>query len=475
MTVTLRDYQVEAIQAVRRLFREGKRAPILVAPTGSGKTTVGAEIIRSATARERHTYWLVHRRELVQQASDRLKTFGVDHGIIMRGFPREHWKPVQVCSVQTLLRRAHTKAPDLYFIDEAHRALGESYTEILSRNPAAKLIGLTATPIRTDGRGLGHLFDSIVLCSTPQELTDRGYLVPARVFAPSAPDVTGVRRTAGDYNQKDLAERADKATLIGDIVDHWKRLASHCQTVCFAVSIQHSQHIVERFKAAGIPAEHLDGNTPTEEREAILHRIATGATRIVSNVGVWTEGVDVPVMACAILARPTQSLGLYLQMAGRVLRPYDGKTEAIILDHAGCTIQHGFVTDDRDWSLEGIEQGRKRKSDSEETGPGVRICQKCYAAFPSTVSLCPACGAAYVVERQVEEKAGELQEIRPGAYKLPEKLSKNPKIAECQRIAAMMGYSGQWVSRQSWRINQGLEPQIPERVWSIRSLLEQTA
>lgn len=472
MTVRLRDYQEKAITDVQQAFRSGKRAPIIVAPTGSGKTTIGSEIIARTIIKGNRVSWLVHRRELVQQASDRLKQFGVDHGIIMAGKPREPWKPVQVCSVQTLLRRQHANKANLYFIDEAHRALGESYIEILSRNPEAKLIGLTATPVRTDGRGLGHLFDSIIGCSTPQELTDRGFLVPARVFAPSAPDLTGVHKQAGDYKAKELEERVDKATLIGDIVDHWRRLAYGRRTVCFAVTVQHSKHIVERFLAAGIPAEHLDGETPLAEREAILHRITTGETLIVSNVGVWTEGVDVPAMSCALLARPTQSMGLYLQMGGRVLRPYEGKDEAVILDHAGCTLQHGFVTDEREWSLDGDMKKKKDSSGDGPAAPGVRVCKECFAAFPNTVSACPSCGAPYVVERQVEECAGELQEIRPGAYQLPRELSKNKKIAEIQKIAAMMGYSRRWVSRQSYRIHQGLDPEIPERVWAVKNLLE---
>jgi DNA repair protein RadD len=475
--ITLRPYQEKAINDVRDMWRGGKRATIIVAPTGAGKTTVGVEIINGAVKKGSKIYWIVHRRELVRQACERLTTFGVDYGVIMRGHLREAWKPVQVCSVQTLLRRPHTNNPDIYFIDECHRALGDSYLKILAASPKARLIGLTATPWRTDGRGLGHLFDSIVECSSPAELTEQGFLVPARVFAPSAPDLEGLRKTAGDYNQKQLAERSDKATLIGDIVSHWKRLASGVRTVCFAVSIEHSKHIVQRFRDAGIPAEHLDGTTPQDDRDAILKRLESGQTRIVSNVGVWTEGIDIPSIGAVILARPTASSGLYLQMAGRALRPCEGKDEAIILDHAGCTMQHGFVTDDREFDIDGLTQ-RRKKGEAAERSVSVRICKSCYAAFPSTVNNCPGilqdgtiCGQPYIVERQVEEAAGELEEVQR-VYTI-KKLSPNPVIARVQKVAEMMQYKPGWVYMQIQAINRGERPEIPARALAMEQLLRE--
>lgn len=815
MSVNLREYQINDMENVRKAFREGYRSVLLVAPTGSGKTTTASAIIRGAMQKGKRITFLAHRRELVNQCSKRLDQLDVPHGVVMRG----HWRnrpheKVQVCSIQTLLRReAHDT--DLYFIDEAHRALGNSYLEILKRSKDAKLIGLTATPIRTDGRGLGHLFDHIVPSLTPADLTEMGFLVPARVYAPSKPDLTGVHRQAGDYNQKELAERADTVKLIGDIVEHWHRLANGLSTVCFATSIKHSEHIVARFKAAGVPAEHIDGNTPVRDREAVLARVERGETLVVSNVGVWTEGVDVPCMTCAILARPTQSLALYLQMCvdseteilaidgwksigqinrdslvaswdksnrkiewvrpddvvfrpladgermfeargqhldirvtgdhsmvyqcqsptsktwhtktarecsemrgtlripvtgseyapgvgltdpelqflgwflsdgtlnrknkaisisqssdspyipeleeclrlcgfkygkylikrsqhpgfkngkdiyqfnisygdprgtgkhlrgwrdlepfidknlsaaleqvnesqlgvllaalnlgdghkgkvvgytprtmritagnnkifadrmqslcirrgfrcnvstytynksplytlhiskskdstvagvgvadsnkrtrllpavavageavwcvatkhqtiitrrngkvailgncGRILRPFEGKSEAIILDHAGCTLEHGFVTDDREWSLDGEVRSGKKGNDS---GPAVRICLECYMAFPAASRTCPDCGWEYVPPQvNLVEGDGQLQEINE-TYKI-RKLSKNAQIAYCQKIAEFMQYKPGWVYMQMKRIRGGEEPDIPDRARMLYDL-----
>jgi superfamily II DNA or RNA helicase len=337
--------------------------------------------------------------------------------------------------------------------------VANSYQLILKRFPKAKVVGLTATPVRTDGRGLGELFDEIVMSLTPAELTELGHLVPCRVFAPSAPDLTGVHTARGDYDQKELAAATDKPKLIGDIVDHYGRLARGRKAVAFGTSISHSKHIVESFVAAGIVAEHLDGTTPAKQRDATMERFSKGGTMVVSNVGVWTEGVDVPIMSCAILARPTQSTSLYLQMVGRILRPYPEKRDAIVLDHAGATLQHGFVTDDRGWSLDGARKnGRKKDKDDEVT---VRICLDCYMAYPATMLKCPGCGFKNAVkERQIETEEGELVEVQPYTIR---KLSRNPQIARLQKIAEGLGYKPGWCFHNMQRLRSGLPLDIPEK------------
>jgi superfamily II DNA or RNA helicase len=194
---------------------------------------------------------------------------------------------------------------DLVFIDECHRSLARSYVELLGHYPRAVIIGLTATPYRADGKGLGDMYDALVLVSSPRELIDHGYLVEPRVFTvpeSAMPDLDGVRVRGGDYDEKALERAVDRSVLVGNIVEHWLKHAGGIRTVAFAVSVAHSRHIVERFREAGVAAEHLDGATPTTERDAILARLEEGTTTVVSNVGCLCEGYDQPAVNRALRA-----------------------------------------------------------------------------------------------------------------------------------------------------------------------------
>lgn len=324
---TLRDYQQRALDELRSGILAGYRRPLLVAPTGAGKTSIAAELIRLATARGRRILFLAHRTELIEQCSERLDGQGVDHGIIKAN----HWrrKPhhqVHVASVPTLVNRQLSTPPDIIIIDECHRARSDSYQHIIDRYPQAVIIGLTATPIRTDGKGLGNIFNVMVQCPSVAALTAMGHLVPTRVFAPSKPDLTGVKKTAGDFNQQGIQNAMNRPTITGDIVATWKRLASDRITVLFATGIEHSLHLRDAFLAAGISAEHLDGDTEADRRRKLLADLAAGRIRVLCSVGVLTEGWDSPGVSCAILARPTASTGLYLQMC------LDRETEILTKD-----------------------------------------------------------------------------------------------------------------------------------------------
>lgn len=461
----LREYQTVAIDELRQRIREGKRSIVLVAPTGSGKTTIAAEMIRSASARGKRILFLAHRKELIEQCSARLAGINIQHGIIMGSHPNSRpWLNVHVCSVPTLDRREHIPQADLIFIDEAHRAIAESYARVMRRYPGAVFILLTATPCRLDGRGMEDIADDMVLCPAVDELTEMGHLVPTRVFAPSKPDLSGVHIERGDYKSKDLAVAIDKPSLTGSIVEHYQQLANGLQAICFAVNVQHSQHLVEEFRSAGIAAEHLDGTTPTAERTAILRRYATAQTRVVCNVQVLTEGYDDPRTGCVILARPTLSLSLFLQMVGRGLRPFPGKQHVVVLDHAGCTLKHGFVDDPRVWALDGV----KKRTEKQERALSVRSCAQCWFTYRSQAGACPNCGFAPPKHDHTPDTVdGKLVEVTeaPAAY-VPGKIASDPVWAYFQQEAVRLGKNGRWpwVMKELWHSGKLKRDRVPSEV-----------
>ena len=224
-------------------------------------------------------------------------------------------------------------------VDEAHRARARTYEQILGAYPDAVILGLTATPCRGDGRGLGNVFEVMVECPSVSELIDLDFLVPTKVYAPTKPDLKGVATRQGDYVARQLEDRMNTAELVGDIVTHWHRLAEGRQTVVFASGVQHSIHLRDEFRTSGVWAEHIDGKTPKEERDEILKRLSRKEIDLVTNCMVLTEGWDQPEVSCVVLARPTKHMGLYRQMVGRVLRPAEGKSDALVIEHAGGKVR----------------------------------------------------------------------------------------------------------------------------------------
>jgi superfamily II DNA or RNA helicase len=415
MIPTLRPYQVRALDACRAVIRAGKRRVLLVAPTGSGKTTIAAESIRSAVARGSRTLFLAHRQELLNQCHDRLLEFGVRSSIIRAADPRlDPNQAVQVASVPTLARRLERFASDdfaLIVTDEAHHVRANTYARILEHFRGARaVLGLTATPIRADGRGLAESYDVLVEAASMRELVKLGFLVPVRMYTAPDMDLTGIHRRQGDYVLSELGERMNREVLVGNIVTEWQRLASDRRTVIFATTVAHSQSIASRFMAAGIRAEHLDGGMDEQERDGILERVRCGATQVVVNCQILTEGWDMPEVACCVLARPTKSLGLYLQMSGRALRPAPGKRDCIILDHANCFREHGGVSD-RQWTL----STDKPKSAAEVPE---KICPRCGLIIPLGCRECPECVFVFASPRwSSQEKAVQLVDASDPDYR----------------------------------------------------------
>lgn len=446
--MTLRDYQAAAVEACRRAARS---RPVLVAPTGSGKTVMGCDIVKAAVAKGRRVLWLAHRMELIDQAVERLVREEVYPGIIMAERKTTPAAFVQVASIQTLARRSlGTWEPDLIVVDEAHHARARTYRKALDRWPKAFLVGLTATPFRTDGRGLGDVFGAIVVAATCDELCDQGHLMEPRVFAPPGPDLRGVGKKGGDFNPDQIARLMDRPSITGDIVATWRKHADGLKTVAFATSVEHSRNIVQAFRDAGVTAEHLDGETPKTERARILADLRSGALTLVSNCGVLTEGWDLPALACIIVARPTASLGLHLQIFGRVMRPLDGKVGAIVLDHAGNTKRHGLPTDPLTYSL---SDDVKKKDDDPRT---TKTCPVCFAVVKIHLSVCPRCGSAFVpVPRDGPEvKPGELSEVKKGGPLYPEATveEKRASYATLLATASEKGYLQSWAGMRFMRL-----------------------
>lgn len=409
--INLRPYQETAIAGVRAALREAPSA-LLVAPTGSGKTVMFSYIASSAVAKGKRVWIMAHRVELVDQISETLKAFNVAHGFIAAGYPQSPRMHVQVASVQTLIRRIPSQIPpDLIIIDEAHHATtANTIGRILASQPKAKILGVTATPTRLSGEGLGDVFKVMVQGPTTQELMDIGALSPVTVYAPPTVDLSALHVRAGDFVISEAAEAMDKPKITGSAVAHYRKHADGKRAVAFCTSVAHARHVAMEFVEAGYKAVHIDGTMDRAMRRGIVQAYQKGEIHVLTSCDLISEGFDCPGIEVGISLRPTASTGLWIQQVGRCLRTFDGKDRAIILDHAGNTLRHGLPTEDRQWTLEGRERARNRASDANAIS--VRVCTQCFSAQPSGSPACKHCGHVFEVKaRKVEEVEGELQEV----------------------------------------------------------------
>ncbi|CAK0775687.1 DEAD/DEAH box helicase [Gammaproteobacteria bacterium] len=340
------------------------------------------------------------------------------HGIISPDHPTTN-HGVQVASVQTLARRiAIDKAGryrfDLVIIDEAHHAVTDSmWGRILAHSANAHWLGVTATPLRLDGKGLGKfsggMFDHLVVGPSVMDLIDVGYLAKPVVYAPHEKlDLSGVRTRGGDYVPGELAKVMDKTPLTGNAVEHYRRHCDGAPAIAFAVTVAHAAHVADQFKTAGYQAAMLSGSTPDKLRGRLIRDLGRGELNVLTSCDTVSEGTDIPVVAAAILLRPTESVGLAMQQMGRSLRIYPGKDRAIILDHAGNTLKHGLPTQEREWSL----SGGHRKSKQAVSESPVKQCPGCGLMVAISVASCPECKHGFfAATREFVETPGKLEEI----------------------------------------------------------------
>lgn len=408
-TPVLRPYQAQAVEEIRQAYRQRHRAVLFVLPTGGGKTVLFSHITRETAARGNRVCVLVHRAELLRQASAALDSLDVPHGLIAVNRGMDLSQPVQVASVQTLARRLQRIPPEFFqllVVDEAHHSNAGTWAAVLRHFEQARVLGVTATPVRSDGRGLGEWYSAMVLGPSPAELTDEGFLARARVYAPPGFSTKGLRKRMGDFDMRQAAEMLTAGQAMGSPLAHYRQHLDGQTAIAFCCSVAHAEAVAELFNSNGIAAASIDGTMDVATREQLLTDLGAGRLKVLTSCALIGEGVDVPSVAGCILLRPTQSVGLHLQMIGRCLRPQGGKV-AVVLDHVGNTQRLGHHLDQREWTLEGLEKKEREK------GLSVKVCPGCFVCLPSAKPLCPECGHQFTPERrELQHVDGELEEVK---------------------------------------------------------------
>lgn len=466
ITFKLREHQARDVQKLRAAFAL-HRAVLYYLPTGGGKTVCASFIIDGVRRRGKRVWFLAHRQELIRQTSDTLTSLGVPHGIIAPQFTPSH-DEVQVASVQTLARRLHRVAPpDFIIVDEAHHCIKTTtWGKVLDHCPGAYVLGLTATPVRLSGEGLGvmagGIFEDMVRGPSVAELIAGGFLARPRVYAPPVgADLSSLRKKYGEFVGADVVAAMDKPVITGSAVEHYRKLAHGVPAIAFCASVAHAEHVADQFRAAGYRAASIDGSMKGTERKGKITALGNGGLQVLTSCDIISEGTDVPIVGAAILLRPTASVGLYLQQVGRALRMYPGKTEAIILDHVGNCMRHGLPDEDREWSLFGdSSRGKGKKKDDDDGDIKTRQCEQCYAVHVPAPK-CPYCGYVYQAQaREIEQVAGNLVEIdaeqierdRAAQFRRREEGRCNT-LEDFQELARKRGYAPGWAHHR-WKARE---------------------
>jgi len=459
-----RQFQFDMIHETRTSLKHHD-ALILQSPTGSGKTFMSSLMVKGALAKGGRPWFICHRDFLVEQTSLTFYGIGVDHGIIAAGKPFNPYKHVQICAIDTLKNRLPRVPagcfPTVVFIDECkHSASGGWLRVILwALEVGAKVVGLDASPDRLDGKPLNPPYTHLIPGPSVAWLMDHGYLSRYRAFAPTTPALGDVKTRGGDYAVEEIEEEMDRPTLVGDMVGHYQKYAAGKRAIYFCVSVAHSRHVADAFNAAGVPAIHLDGTTPTHERKAAALAMAEGQISVLTNVALFGEGYDLAAQAgrdvtieCVGLARPTKSLALYMQQVGRALRKKPDA--AVILDHAGNIEAHGLPDDDRTWTLEG------RKKGDQKAEVAVTVCSHCFATYRAIMRKCPECGAekpqAVAIPRALTVGEGELVEVDADALRRSRKMQEH--ACKTVKDLADVGRARGYAKPEAWA----------QKLWSIR-------
>ena len=459
--IELRPYQRRADAELRAAMRQ-HREVLLVSPTGSGKGVLIAWMGNGAMAKGRRTLIGVPRRELLDQTVKALAACGVITGIIAAGYGENPTLPIQIATIPTLARRLDRWAawhPDLVIIDEAHHVLAATWKAIADTLPYARLVGFTATAWRLDGRGLGRMFGAMATIASVGELIAEAWLSPLKTYCPPVlPDLSRVRVERGEYVEQDVVEALAAPRFVGDAIEHFRR---YCRgsAVGYAVNVEHSRALCAAFQAAGLRAQHVEAKTPRRVRDQAIAELGEGRLDVLFNVGLFSEGLDLPALAGVLLLRPTMSLSLYLQMCGRALRPAPGKEYAVILDHCGNCLRFGLPEWDREWSLD------DRPKRPGGVRPEVRRCPACGAMLAIEERVCPHCQMSLAADAEeppvrapgelvaVEGRTLEFLRLRKMRWREQSRWAG----ADYQRlllVASVRGYRPGWAIYEQQRIRE---------------------
>lgn len=423
----LREYQTTALKQIKNSLEKGYTAPLLVLPTGSGKTVIFSELARDFINFGKKVLILVHRRELIKQACQKLDDINVKYGIISAGFKRAGYKDdhnLQVASVYTLYRNLHNELfePDVIIFDEAHHVAAGTWVKIVKRYNQALKIGVTATPIRLDNKPLGKFFDHLIKGVQVKDLVDKNYLCDHKVFAGNIrPDLSKLKFKRGDYKKQDIKEIMDQPFIIGDAVEQYKKHLLNKPAIAFCVDIDHAKKVHNQFIKQGVKAEILTGEMKMNQRDIVLENLRNRKTDVIISVDIISEGTDLPCVTGAILLRPTNSEALYMQQIGRILRPEENKT-AIVLDHVGNTYRHDFIDIEKNWVLEEDDESVKPKGK-----PIFVTCKECNFIYKPQ-KACPNCGHE-TSKKELIAVEGQLQEIKRELDKDPRTIKDNYKLS----------------------------------------------
>ncbi len=406
--------QDRAIADVREAFRT-KLSVLLFGPCGFGKTVIFCWLAWRVIEKGGRVVIICHRDELVGQISRTLDDFNVPHTYCAAGYPYDSRFSVVVASAMTLVRRLNRiRPPTLLIIDEAHHAVGgNTWGQIIAHWAGVKRLGVSATPVRADGRGLGELFEVLIHGPSTRTLIEHGWLSQYRLFVPPAINTEGLHMRAGDFAAGELEQRSNKPSVTGDAVAHYERLAVGKRAVVFCVSVAHAEGVAAAFRRAGRSAACIDGSMDKELRRQTVRQFSSGDLKVLTSCALVNEGFDCPGIEVALSLRPTMSEGLWLQQVGRALRIAEGKEKAIILDHAGNTHRFGLPDADRTWTLEGLQRDTKRAA-------AMKRCAICFATTYVSATKCSECGHIFVsVSRvNIRQVDGDLEEVEAEAARV---------------------------------------------------------
>jgi len=442
-----RDYQERARIALRDAINAGHRKILLVGPTGCGKGYMSSDLIQGCAEKENDSVFFADQRELIIQVKKHLDSRGIYSNVVMRGINNEYdsyeadvqSRFVNLVAKDTIWSRAYRQTklalPPASFVqvDEAHKSLSRTWRTILNdyHKAGSIIVGWTATPCRSDGRNLGEFWEHLIQVATYKELQDEGFLVPCEVFAPSSPDLKGIRRSGGDYSMKDADDRIGRDGMIGNMIQEWKKRSDGRQTVLFACTVRHSLACAEKFERLGVKCAHIDGKMQQSQRDEIMEAARAGDIQVLCSVGCLTTGVDIPALKYAICARPTKSFSLWRQMCGRIQRPHDGHEVCVVQDHSDNCLAFGYPDEDVEWSLissDPIHLTHAKKQVNEKKEP--RKCPSC-----NLVLSAPLCRCGYKLppmkNKDVHMKKGKLERLNRKNAKLTKAQEKQDFWNKC--------------------------------------------